>query len=172
MKAKKRLVLLLIAVLQSAVVFNATAQVTKISNGILVKAGDRQVGLMVTNSAAFCLSISDGKAPSTIKSVFIDEGNKSAPAYAVIANAPLYGIKTAYGKLLINTNTKAWSLYDAAGHELVKDGTYSTTDSSIQIDYAAKGLLYGSGNRSSKDEERISPAMVSPNVVIWPCCGA
>jgi len=165
MKTKKGLVLLLIAVLQSGLIFNANAQITKTTNGIFVKAGDHKVGLLVTNSAAFCLSINDGKTPATIKSVFIDEGNKATTPYTVIANAPLYGIKTVYGKLLFNSDTKAWSLYDAAGRELVKDGQYSTTDSSIQIDYTAQGLLYGSGNRSSKELEKDKSASASGNGV-------
>src|ERR1700756_168758 len=65
MKIKKvKLVLLLIAVLQSAVIFNAKAQVKKISNGILVKAGNQHIGLLAVKNAAFCLSVSDSSDPS------------------------------------------------------------------------------------------------------------
>ena len=155
MKIKKvQLILLLVAVLQAATIFNANAQITKIINGILVKTGDKQIGLLATNNAAFCLSLNDSIAPSTIKSVFIDESNKVIIPYTVISAAPLYGIKTSYGKLLINTETRSWSLYDAAGHELITDGAYLSTDSSIQITHSAQGLLYGSGNRTTKDLEK------------------
>jgi len=155
MKIKKvQLILLLIAVLQSAAIFTANAQITKVKNGILVKTGAQQVGLSVANDAAFCLSLNDSIAPSAIKSVFIDESNKTTTPYTVISAAPLYGIKTSYGKLMINTETKSWSLYDAAGHKLISDGAYSITDSSIQITHSAQGLLYGSGNRTTKDLEK------------------
>ena len=140
--------------MQAATIFNANAQITKIINGILVKTGDKQIGLLATNNAAFCLSLNDSIAPSTIKSVFIDESNKVIIPYTVISAAPLYGIKTSYGKLLINTETRSWSLYDAAGHELITDGAYLSTDSSIQITHSAQGLLYGSGNRTTKDLEK------------------
>lgn len=151
---KVQLVLLLIAVLQSAAIFTANAQITKVPNGILVKAGGKQIGLLATNNAAFCLSLNDSIAPSTIKSVFIDENNQTTTLYTVISVPPSYGIKTSYGKLMINTDTKSWSLYDATGHELISDGAYSVTDSSIQITHSAKGMLYGSGNRATKNLEK------------------
>ena len=155
MKIKKgQLFLLLIAALQSAGVITACAQITKVPHGILVKAGGRQVGLLTAKHTAFCLSVNDSTPRSTIKSVFIDESDRAATPYTVISSPPSYGIKTSYGKLMINTNTNVWSLYDAAGRALIRDGAYSATDSSIQITHTAAGLLYGSGNRSSKDLEK------------------
>ena len=155
MKIKKgQLILLLIVVLQSAAIFTANAQITKIPNGILVKSGGRQVGLIAAKDAAFCLSLNDSIAPSAIKSVFIDAGNKAITPFTVISASPAYGIKTSYGKLMINTRTNTWSLYDAAGRALIKDGVYSSTDASIQITHTTAGLLYGSGNRSSKGLEK------------------
>jgi len=155
MKIKKgQLVFLLITVLQSAVIFTANAQITKIPHGILVNAGGRQLGLMTAKDAAFCLSLNDSVAPSTIKSVFIDDSNKAITPFTVISASPLYGIKTSYGKLMINTATGVWSLYDAAGRVLIRDGVYSSTGTSIQIAHSTKGLLYGSGNRSSKELEK------------------
>jgi alpha-glucosidase len=151
---KKRLIILLIAVLQSATFFTANAQITKIPNGILVKVGDRQVGLLVAKDAAFCLSINDSIAPSIIKSVFIDEGNSVTTQYTVISAPPSYGIKTSYGKLMINTDTRVWSLYDAAGQVIIRDGAYSSANSSIEVTQTADGLLYGSGNISSKELEK------------------
>jgi len=155
MKIKKgQLILLLIAVLQSAAIFTATAQITKIPHGILVKAGGQQIGLLAVKDAAFCLSLNDSIAPSIIKSVFIDESNKAITPYTVISSPPSYGIKTSYGKLMINTDTRVWSLYDAAGRVLIPNGTYSSTDTSIQITHTAEGLLYGSGNKSTKNLEK------------------
>ncbi|MDB5141975.1 MAG: yicI 2 [Mucilaginibacter sp.] len=155
MKIKKgQLVFLLITVLQSAVIFTANAQITKIPHGILVNVGGRQVGLLAAKDEAFCLSLNDSTAPSTIKSVFIDDSNKAITSFTVISASPSYGIKTSYGKLMFNTATRVWSLYDAAGRVLIRDGVYSSTGTSIQIAHTTKGLLYGSGNRSSKELEK------------------
>jgi alpha-glucosidase len=166
MKIKKvQVVLLLVTVLQSSAISTARAQVSKIPNGILVKAGGKQVGLLAAKDAVFCLSLNDPIAPSILKSVFIDEGNKATAPYTVISAAPVYGIKTAYGKLLINTKTGVWSLYDAAGRALISDGAYALTDSSIQITHTAAGLLYGSGNRSSKKLEKNQSATAVGNGV-------
>jgi alpha-glucosidase len=155
MKIKKgQLFLLLIAVLQSAAIFTANAQISKIPNGILVKVGGQQVGLLAIKDAVFCLSLNDSIAPSTINSVFIDESNKAITPYTVISASPSYGIKTSYGKLMINTDTKVWSLYDAAGKVLIRDGAFSSAGTSIQITHTGEGLLYGSGNMSSKELEK------------------
>ncbi|GAC1310004.1 MAG: hypothetical protein NVSMB24_26470 [Mucilaginibacter sp.] len=155
MKIKKRqLVLMLVAVLHSAAIFTANAQITKIPNGILVKAGGRQVGLMTAKDATFCLSLNDTITPSAIKSVFIDDSNRAITPFTVISAAPLYGIKTVYGKLMINTKTNTWSLYDAAGRVLIQNGAYSSAGTTIQITHTAKGLFYGSGNKSSKELEK------------------
>ena len=168
MKTKKtQLILLLITFLQSATIFTANAQIIKIPNGILVKVGEQQVGLLVAKDAAFCLSLNDSSiAPSAIKSVFIDESNKAITPYTVISRPPFYGIKTSYGKLMINTDTKVWSLFDAAGRVLIRDGAYSSIGTSIQITHTAEGLLYGSGNRTSKAlEKNESSSSVSNGVV-------
>jgi alpha-glucosidase len=162
---KVQFAILLITVFQSALIFTAGAQIRKVPNGILVKAGDQQIGLLAANGATFCLSINDTVAPGIIKSVFIDEGNKVTTPFTVISAAPSYGIKTAYGKLIINTKTSVWSLYDAAGRVLVSDGTFSKTDTSIKINYSAQGLLYGSGNRASKDLEKNESATAAGNGV-------
>ncbi|BAU52940.1 glycoside hydrolase family 31 protein [Mucilaginibacter gotjawali] len=155
MKNKKvQLILMLIAIIQAATVFFANAQITKIPHGILVKAGGKQIGLTTANDAAFCLSLNDSIALSAIKSVFIDNSNKAAAQFTVISAAPSYGIKTPYGKLMINTGTGTWSLYDAAGRVLIPDGAYSTNGNTVQITYSTKGMLYGSGNRTSKELEK------------------
>ncbi len=159
---KAKLILLLIAVLQSAVIFTGYAQVSKISNGILVKVGDRQVGLTAVKSSLFCLSLNNSSVPSVIKSVFIDKGNIVTP-YTVISVAPSYGIKTTYGKLMINTDTKIWSLYDAAGRVLISAGGFLTTDSTIQITHTSQGLLYGSGNQATKSLEKDQSKSASGN---------
>jgi len=154
------------AVLQSAAIFTANAQISKIPNGIIVKAGGQQVALLAVKDAAFCLSLNDSIAPSAIKSVFIDDSNKATSPYSVISATPSYGIKTSYGKLMINTETHTWSLYDAAGQVLIHDGAYSSTGAAIQITHTAQGLLYGSGNRVSKELEKDqSSSSVSNGVV-------
>lgn len=158
--------LLLMAMLQSATVSTATAQISRLPNGIIVKAGKQKVSLLTANGGAFCLSLNDSVAPATINSVFIDPGNKVVTPYSVISVAPLYGIKTTYGKLMINTATRVWLLYDAAGKLLIRDGTYSSTGTSIQITHTAKGLLYGSGNKSSKELEKNQSASVVGNGVV------
>lgn len=132
----------------------AQAQITKVPNGILVKAGEHQVGLLVANNAAFCLSLNDSVAPSKIKSTFIDESSSKNAAYTIVSAKPLYGIKTSFGKLIINTASGVWSLYDASGKVLIRDGAISFTDTSVQITHTAGGRLYGSGNRTSKDLEK------------------
>ena len=155
MKTKKnRLIILLIVVMQSAAILTVHAQITKVPRGILVKTGGQQIGLLVAKNAAFCLSINNSTAPSIIKSVFIDESSMVATPYTIISAAPVYGIKTAYGKFIINTNTRLWSLYDANGRVIVSDGSYSSTDTSIQITQKSVGLLYGSGNKSTKSLEK------------------
>jgi alpha-glucosidase len=155
MRTKKgRSILMFIVALQSAAIFTATAQYTKTAHGILVKTDNRQVELAVAKTGAFRLSFNDSIAPVAIPSVFIDESENTYAPFTVISAAPSYGIKTAYGKLMINTNTRQWSVYDAAGKALVADGVYTAGSSSQQITYTAGGLFYGSGNRSNKKLEK------------------
>jgi alpha-glucosidase len=146
---KAQLLFLLVVLLQSV-----HAQVTKVQNGILVKAGNQPIGLYAVDGAAFCLSLNDSTAPSKINSVFIDLKQSVNTPYTLIAEAPAYGIKTAYGKLMINTQTKVWSLYDASGRLLIHHGTYASTDSTILITQDAQGLFYGSGNKATKALEK------------------
>lgn len=166
MKIKKRklLLLLLVLVWQSGVIFNANAQMIKIPHGILVKAGNRQVGLSTANDAAFCLSLNNQGMPSAIKSVFIDRENKANTPFTVISAAPLYGIKTSYGKLTFNTQTKQWLLYDASGRVLISDGNFTSTDTSIQVTHAAGGLFYGSGNKTTSLIKKESASSVNNGV--------
>jgi alpha-glucosidase len=155
MKTKKiQLIILLIAVLQYAAIFSACAQFSKMPNGIIVTAEGQQVGLLVAKDAAFYLSINQFKKPITINSVFIDENNNNITPYTVISAPPYYGIKTSIGKLMINADTRVWSLYNADGQLLIRDGAFQITDTSIQITHTATGILYGSGNKSSKDLEK------------------
>jgi alpha-glucosidase len=165
MKLRKiQLIFLMIALLQSSIMYSACAQVTKVPNGILVKVKGSQVGLFTANNTTFCLSLNDTVAPGIIKSVFIEDNHAATP-FTVISALPSYGIKTSYGKLVINTEKGSWSLYDAAGRELISDGSYSTNGNSVQIAYTAKGLLYGSGNKSTKALEKEQSAAASGNGV-------
>lgn len=167
MKIKiKRHIFLLVILLQTTAVFMANAQIKQISNGIIVKAGNQMVGLSVTKGAVFCLSLNDTISPSLIKSVFIDEGDKGAAPFTVISAYPSYGIKTTYGKLLINTNTKVWSLFNADGKVLINDGALFSTGKSIQLTHAAGGRFYGSGNISSKELEKDKSASSVGNGVV------
>jgi alpha-glucosidase len=127
----------------------ALAQVIKTQKGVIIKAGSRRVGLFVVNEAAFCLSLNDSASPGTINSVFIDRSNSAEQKFTIIEKAPEYGIKTAFGKLIINTDNQQWSFYDTKG--LVTSGSYESTDSTIQITQAASGLYYGAGNKATKD---------------------
>jgi alpha-glucosidase len=151
---KRRFILLFIGAFQFAAIFTANAQYTKTPHGILVKAGDRQVELAVAKNAAFRLSFNDSITPSAIRSLFIDESENKSARFTVISTPPSYGIKTAYGKLMINSVTKVWSMYDATGKALVSNGTYTAVGSSHQITYTASGLFYGSGNNSTKKLEK------------------
>ena len=151
---KRQLILLLTIAFQSVTIFTASAQMTKTPNGILIKMGAQQVRLSVAKDAAFCLSLNTSETSSEIKSVFIDEHGNATMPYLVIAVAPSYGIKTSKGKLVINADTKLWSLYDPAGRILIRDGAFLSTDSSIEITHSATGLFYGAGNKSTKDLEK------------------
>ncbi|RYE07510.1 MAG: hypothetical protein EOP51_33835, partial [Sphingobacteriales bacterium] len=84
----------------------------------------------------------------------------------MISAKPSYGIKTAYGKLLINTTTKVWSLYNAAGKVIIRDGALVSTGKSIEFTHAATGRFYGSGNMSSKELEKDKSASSVGNGVI------
>ena len=144
-------VLLLLAVLLLLVKGNTThAQVTHIPHGIAIAAGATPVSITTGSDAAFCLSINT----PTHKSIFIDESANTSVPYTLINAAPTYGIKTTYGKLLINTNTKTWSLYDATGNALISNGNFSTNDSAIQLTYITTGRLYGSGNIATKELQK------------------
>lgn len=157
MKIKKgHLILLLVTVLRSAAIFTADAQIIKTPHGILIKDGKHQIGLSVANDAAFCLSLNDSVTPSIIKSIFISESNKAIVPYKVITARHLFGIKTLYGKLMIDTKTHKWLLYNAAGLILINDGSYSITDTTIQITQTAAGRLYGAGNKSPMLEKNQS----------------
>lgn len=156
MKVSKSLFgLLLIVVLQFLAALPAVAQIQKTAGGIVVTAGNQKIALTASKAGAFCLSLNDSAAmPSIIKSTFIDQSDNGAAPFTVIAAAPQYGIKTTFGKLLINAETKVWSLYDAAGKALISDGGFSSKGSSIQLTHTVEGPLYGSGNRATKDLEK------------------
>ncbi len=155
--------LLLLFAIQAATFITTNAQVTKTSSGIIVNAGGHRVGLFTTNNAAFCLSL-HAATPLLIKSTFIEIQRTSSP-YTVISAPPLYGIKTAFGQITINATTGTWSLYDAKGQPLIQDGTYRFTDTSVEINHTTQGVLYGSGNISSKDLKKNQSASAVGNGV-------
>ncbi|RYY23999.1 MAG: DUF5110 domain-containing protein [Sphingobacteriaceae bacterium] len=160
-----KLILATVLVLQLTVVYDVCAQVTKIAQGILVKTGNLQIGVLAVNNAALCLSLNQAAAPGIINSVFTDKSDLTSAVYTVISAAPWYGIKTAYGKLLINTTTKKWMLYSAAGKLPLSQGSFLLADTAVQITSTANGLLYGSGNRSTKNLQKNSSSSTTGNGV-------
>jgi alpha-glucosidase len=165
-----RIILSLLIIFQTVTTY---AQFTKTNNGIIVTAKGHKIGLFTANSA-FCLSLNDSAAPATIKSVFIDEQHNAA--YTVISAPPVYGIKTAYGKLTINASTGVWALYGPADKALIQDGAYRFTDTSTEINYTTAGLLYGSGNIATKELEKDQSASAVGNGVagipyVWNTAG-
>ncbi|RFZ90122.1 DUF5110 domain-containing protein [Mucilaginibacter conchicola] len=146
---------------QSLTALSASAQITKISDGIQITAGDNYISILAINGSAFCIGVS--KAPAAqINSVFIEKA-KAATPYTVVSATPFYGIKTAYGKLLVNTKTQTWQLYGAAGSVLINNGSFSVADGEVQITTPSKGLLYGSGNKSTKNLEKTGSSSTTGN---------
>ena len=104
------LVLFFALLLQPIKSFGVTTQSTITKNGIIILAVDQKVELAVANNSAFRISISNTGNPDAIASTFIDNSNLVSTKFKVISKPPMFGIKTEYGQLLINTDTKEWSL--------------------------------------------------------------
>lgn len=144
-------ILLLIAVFQTLAILDITAQVTTVPQGIIVDMNGQKVELAVANTMAFRLSVSKSGVVKAIPSIFIDNGVSAQSKFTVVSRPPIYGIATSYGKLLLNTSTKTWSLYNAKGKLLVFDGSINASDSLQSIGYGVfdKAVSYGSGNYST-----------------------
>ena len=154
MKNNTRIIILLcVMLLQSIAMVNIKAQFTNTKQGIIVTVDGKQVELAVAKMAAFRLSVSFSGTPKAIPSIFIDNSDTLAAAFTVVSSAPTFGVQTSFGKLLMNTSTKKWSLYDADGKTLIEAGTITSTSAIQTINDGVKipGALYGSGNQVTKD---------------------
>ncbi len=127
------------------------AQPVKTSSGIVVTSGGQKIELAAVNDAAFRISVSTG-TPKVIPSIFLDNKNFATSKYSIINEPPVYGIKTAYGKIIVNTSSNTWSFFNASGKPLITEGRFTATDTlqSISFPTGNKTKLYGSGNRSTK----------------------
>lgn len=154
----KRLILWFAMLLLQPVFMSTTAQYTTTSHGIIVNVGGQQVELAVAKTIGFRLSISFSKTPSAINSIFIDDTDTSYSDFTVVSNAPSYRIKTSYGSLTINSETKKWSLSDSSGMILIPEGSFRVSETSQIICYKpkSKGICYGSGNLTSESLVKVS----------------
>lgn len=152
MRKNLKLILIYVLLLLPLSATNIYAQFTKTSQGIIVTISGKKVELAVAKSAAFRISMKYSGTPTPISSIIIDNSNQTISDFTVVSEAPVYGIQTSYGKLLVNTTTRKWMFYNAAGDPLIENGTF-TSNSTLQTindgDKAA-GDLYGSGNYGSK----------------------
>lgn len=131
----------------------AVAQYTLTPHGLLVDIGTKQVELAVAKKGAFRLSVDYSGIPTVIPSVFIDPSDTTQASFTVVSEPPLYGIMTSYGKLMVNSTTKKWMLYDSNGSPLIIAGTYISMSTIQTFSYNAgsKAVLYGSGNYTTKN---------------------
>ncbi|HEY4788020.1 MAG TPA: TIM-barrel domain-containing protein [Bacteroidales bacterium] len=129
-----------------------TAQFTAVQHGIKMKIGGQWVELAVAKTGAFRLSVNSKENQASIPSIFLDPEDSACSSFTVVSKTPFYGIKTAYGKLLVNVKEKTWSLYDDGGKALIKDGRFLATDTAqvLRSPKAGTELFYGSGNLSTK----------------------
>lgn len=153
MRRDRILILWITLLLQSVPFLDTVAQIETLQHGIKVNAGGQWIELAVAKTGAFRLSI-NGKGNTTpIPSIFLDTEDTICSPFTVVSKSPLYGIKTAYGKLMVDVKTKTWSLYDAEGKALITEGFFQSTDSAhiLSNRIASKERFYGSGNLSTKD---------------------
>ncbi len=132
---------------------NIFAQFTNTSQGIIVSIDGKKVELAVAKTAAFRISMKYSGTPAALSTTSINNSNQTNATFTVVDQAPVYGIQTSYGKLLVNTTTKNWMLYDATGNLLIPNGTFTSTTNIQTINDGEKssGTLYGSGNFGSKN---------------------
>jgi len=147
------LVLFIMLLLQPSKSFGETAHSSMTKNGLILQTADQKVELAVANNSAFRISISKKGATNVIASTFIDDSNLVSAKFKVVSKPPLFGLKTSYGQLMINTETKEWSLFDAKGTTLLTKGSYTSTDSLQGFTHSISeiGHIYGSGNYSTKN---------------------
>jgi alpha-glucosidase len=152
MRRDKILIFRIALLLLSVPFVNTMAQFTALQYGIKINVGGQWVELAVAKKDAFRFSASSKESKVPIPSIFLDQEDTVSSPFTVVSKSPLYGIKTSYGKLMVNVKTKIWSLYDAGGNALISNGTFHSTDSAqiLSSRMAGKELFYGSGNLSTK----------------------
>jgi len=163
--SKKSLILLLIVLFHLTSLSIAQAQYVTSPLGIIVNVGGNQVELAVAKQNAFRISICYSGTPSAIPSVFIDSSDMSNAAFTVVSNNPSYGIQTSYGKLMVNSSTKLWSLYNSDDKALITNGSFSTTSTLQTINDGARssGTFYGSGNQTTNNLIKTSSSSTMSN---------
>ena len=147
-----KLIFVCASLLFSITATSVYAQFTNTSQGIIVTIDGKQVELAVAKLAAFRISINFSGIPTPITSIIIDSSIQTTADFTVVSEAPIYGIQTSYGKLLVNTTTKKWMLYNGTGEALIQNGTFISSKNlqTINDGDKASGDLYGSGNYGSK----------------------
>jgi len=153
MKKPFRFLLTCGLLLTQTALIHSYAQYTNSSHGIIVTVDGKKVELAVAKDAAFRIGMSYSGTPAPISSIMIDTTNQSLADFTVVSEAPIYGLKTSYGKIVINTTTKEWMLYNADDQALVQHGTVVSTSTTQTINDGEKstGTFYGSGNFGTKN---------------------
>ena len=130
---------------------NAFAQSVQTSSGIIVSSGGQKFALDVVKDMAFRISVSTSN-PKEVNSIILDDRYTVKSKYTIINEPPVYGIKTVFGKVIVNTLSNTWSFFDANGKTLIAGGRFTTTDTTQSVSFPINNetKIYGSGNRSSK----------------------
>ncbi len=147
------MILCFVILLQPIALKNIMGQYTTTKRGIMVNAGGQQVELAVAKAAVFRISICFSGVPAAIPSIFIDNSDTTYSDFTIVTDAPSYGIQTSFGRLMINSETKKWSLYDESGNVLIPAGTFSISSAVQGFNDGPKssGTFYGSGNKATKN---------------------
>ena len=156
---------------------NIIAQPVKTSSGIIVTCNSKKIELAAVKNFAFRISVCNS-VPKAISSIFLDNDNSVPTKFSVINESPVYGIKTSYGKLVINTQSNTWSVFDAGGKYLIEKGSFVSTDSLQTISFSSNSetKFYGAGNYSTKDLIKHKSASALGNGTsdipyLWSNCG-
>ena len=123
-------------------------------DGLALKIDGLRVELGVVNSHIFRLGLG-APASDSHRSVFLAAAPTTSPKFTVTSQAPMMGVKTDSGELVVDTRKRAWALRNARG-ELVTDwsplgttaGTSPATVGPVTVEAspASHPQYYGSGN--------------------------